>query len=1202
MDTTRYQELRILNRIPEVFGLSSAGLGVVSLVGWILGYPILSSFGAELIPMAPSTSLLLVLSGSMLLLSSRLQHSRRGHLVGIVIPTIILLSSLLLFFLSLNGSHLQIEHLGIAVTGTLYGIPIGHMSALTAICFVGCAVSLLLTSFSSTQRRKLATTAFVLAYVVLLTSSLLLIAYVYGTPMMYGGEEIPPALPTSIAFFLLSLGLLVAPARQLWQARHAHDAESTRLSYVLLMVFAVLAASILTGGYIVYRNYELNYRKEVEHRLSNIADLKVNQLVWYRKERSGDGGILLKNAAFANLVRRFLDKAGDVDAQDQLLAWLAKYRTHYDYDRVFLLDTRGVTRMSVPLTQDPISVFTSNRTSEILRSRQVFLQDFYRDEHDQKTYLAVLVPLVSDVDSNRSLGVLVLRIDPTTYLYPFIQYWPTPSRTSQTLILRREQSDLVLLNDMRFQEHSALNVRIPLDISTLAGVKTAAGQKGVVVGRNYRGEPMIADVREVPDSPWFLVARIDLSEVYGPIRDRFWLMITLMGALLVGAGGVVGLVWRQQQSRFYWARYMSEEALRHSETRYRRLFEAAKDGILILDAQTGMVVDVNPYLVEMLGFSHDEFLGKKIWDLGFFRNIAANQAKFMELQEQKYVRYEDLPLETVDGRKVDVEFVSNLYEVEQHYVIQCNIRDITERKQVKERLREAQILLQSSIESPKDMSILSIDTQYRYLNCNTAHKEAMLHAYGKNVGIGMNLLDCIANDDDRRKAKINYDRAMAGESHINIEQSGELKRYYYETRYNPIFNDKHEIIGATAFSADISERKRAEEEKKTLEAELQQVQKLESLGTLASGIAHDFNNILGIILGHAALLEGSPADRRSIKRNTEAITTAGMRGAGLVKQMLTFARKTDVLFELIILNESVDEVVNLLVETFPKTITIAQHLEKDLPLIEADATQLHQVMVNLCVNARDAMPEGGILTISTYRERGELVHARWPKGEAHEYLVLAVSDNGTGMDEATQRRIFEPFFTTKTHGKGTGLGLSMVFGIMQSHRGFVDVQSDPGKGTTFRCYFPSVQKPLEPERTEEQSTVDIQGGNETVLMVEDEELLRELVRSFLEAKGYTVLTAGDGEEALDVFHQHQHEIRVVISDLGLPKFGGDELCRRITSMNSRIPLILASGFIEPGMKAKVFGEGVKEFLQKPYKANEVLRCVRRVIDDAAGKG
>jgi two-component system cell cycle sensor histidine kinase/response regulator CckA len=1202
MNTTKQLGLRTLSRIPQVFGLTAAGLGILGLMGWILGYPALSSFGADQIPMAPSTSLLCVLTGGMLSFSSHSPRNRRTHVVGVFICSIVLLSSLLLLFLSFNGTHTQFEHLGLAITGTVGGIPIGYMSAVTAICFVGCAVSLLLTLFSSIDRKKLAVTAFMLAYLVLLTSSLLLIEYVIGTPMMFGDEDIPPALPTSLALFLLSLGLVVAPAWQLWQTRHTHDGETTRLSYVLLTVFAILGACILTGGYAAFRNYEQNYLIEVNRRLSNIADLKVNQLELYRRERSGNGEILLKNASFANLVRRFFNKANDVDAQYQLLTWLAKYRTYYDYDRVFLLDTFGVTRMCVPFAQDSISPFLAKQTSRILLSRKCFLQDFYRDDHDKKTYLAVFIPLMSDLDSNRSLGILVLRIDPTITLYPLIQHWPTPSRTSQTLILRREADDLVLLNDLRFQEHTALNMRVPLTVKSEPGVKAVMGQKGVVVGRDYRGEQTIADVREVPDSPWFLVARVDLSEVYGPIRDRFWLMIVLMGALLVGVGGVGGLVWRQLQNRLFWARYESAEALRHAERRYRRLFEAAKEGILILDAETGMIVDVNPYLVEMLGFSHAEFLGKRFWDIGFFRNIAANQAKLVELQQQKYVRYEDLPLETADGKKVDVELVSNLYMVDQRSVMQCNIRNITERKHAKERLREAQILLRSSIESPKDMSILSIDAQYRYLYCNEAHKDAMVHGYGTHVGIGMNLLDCITNSDDRHRARTNYERAMAGESHITIELFGELERYYYETRYNPIVNDKKEIIGATAFSADISDRKRAEEEKRILEAELQQAQKLESLGTLTSGIAHDFNNILGIILGNAALLERSPGDSRTIKRTTEAIAIAGRRGAALVKQMLTFVRKTDVQVDSVDLNDSVGEVVNLLAGTFPKTIIIVQNLEKSLPLIEADATQLHQVMVNLCVNARDAMPDGGTLTISTYREPGELVSSKWPKGKAHEYIVLSLSDNGVGMDEATQRRIFEPLFTTKAVGKGTGLGLSIVSGIMERHQGFVDVQSDPGKGTVFHCYFPVPQASIEPKQLEEQPTTEARGGSETILLVEDEELLKELVRSLLEAKGYRVLTAGDGEEAINVFQQHQQEIKVIITDLDLPKFSGDELCRRITVINPRIPLILASGFIEPGMKSQVFGDGVKGFLQKPYKANEVLRSVRAVLDNAAGRG
>lgn len=417
-----------------------------------------------------------------------------------------------------------------------------------------------------------------------------------------------------------------------------------------------------------------------------------------------------------------------------------------------------------------------------------------------------------------------------------------------------------------------------------------------------------------------------------------------------------------------------------------------------------------------------------------------------------------------------------------------------------------------------------------------------------------------------------------------------------ESSINPILDERDEIIGFLAIQRDITDRRNAEEKRKSLEAQLQQAQKLESLGTLAGGIAHDFNNILGIIIGHASLLERIPTDPRVMNKHTDAITTAGMRGVGLVKQMLTFARKIDVLIESVKINDIVNEVTTLMGETFPKTITVALHLEKDLPPIDADSTQLHQVILNLCLNARDAMPGGGILTITTCCEPGEMIRTRFPNAAAHDYVLLSVTDTGIGMDEETQRRIFEPFFTTKERGKGTGLGLSLVFGIIENHAGFVTVQSEPDKGATFHCYFPVPPRTVKFTQAVEQTAEKIPGGSETILLVEDEELLRELSKSILESKGYKVITARDGEEGLLEFQRNQKEIRLVISDIGLPKFGGDELYRRLKMLNPQTQMILASGFIEPERRTQFLSEGVKEFIQKPYNLNELLRAVRRVLD------
>jgi two-component system, cell cycle sensor histidine kinase and response regulator CckA len=385
-------------------------------------------------------------------------------------------------------------------------------------------------------------------------------------------------------------------------------------------------------------------------------------------------------------------------------------------------------------------------------------------------------------------------------------------------------------------------------------------------------------------------------------------------------------------------------------------------------------------------------------------------------------------------------------------------------------------------------------------------------------------------------------------------------------------------------------------ERRALQAQLLQAQKLESLGTLASGIAHDFNNILGVIFGHASLMEKASVDPATIPHRVQAIMKASTRGADLVKQLLTFARKTDVQIRSLDLNDVVDEIVKMLQETFPKMITVVSHLESGLPAIEADTTHVHQVLLNLCVNARDAMPGGGMLTIRTYRESGSAIRASHPTAAAQEYIVLSVADTGSGMDKETQRRIFEPFFTTKERGKGTGLGLSMIFGIMESHHGFVAVRSEIGQGAAFSCYFPVPKNALGISQAEERITEDIPGGSETILVVEDEDLMRELIQSFLESKGYTVLAATDGEGALNVYGQFQHTIALVISDLGLPKLNGEDLYRSLIKLNPDVSFILASGYFDPGQKIKMHDEGVKEFIQKPYDLHTILRAVHRILD------
>ncbi len=406
----------------------------------------------------------------------------------------------------------------------------------------------------------------------------------------------------------------------------------------------------------------------------------------------------------------------------------------------------------------------------------------------------------------------------------------------------------------------------------------------------------------------------------------------------------------------------------------------------------------------------------------------------------------------------------------------------------------------------------------------------------------------------------------------------------------PLFDSNHVAYAVCAFMTDITDRKRLEEG-------LRQAQKLESIGTLAGGIAHDFNNILGIILAYNGSIGRSKESPDRFNESVEAINQAVDRGTALVRQMLTFARQTDVVLQAMNVNVIVGDVIKMLAATFPKTIEFVKRLDADIPLVTADLTQLHQVFLNLCVNARDAMPEGGKITISTSLTQGATVKKKFPTALRDAYVQISIADTGSGIDETTRKRIFEPFFTTKELGKGTGLGLSVVYGVVQSHDGFIDVESQVGKGTTFHFYLPAAPRGAEAEKKSSNIEAVVKGGTETVLLVEDEEALLALIRKVLEAKGYRVLTAQDGLEALDFYKRHSDQIAVVVSDMGLPKLGGWEAAQRMKEINVDVKIILASGFLEPGRKEKLIREGMHHFIQKPYNPSQVLAKIREVIDE-----
>ena len=503
-----------------------------------------------------------------------------------------------------------------------------------------------------------------------------------------------------------------------------HDRAERRGRYIFSLILVLLAVGIVAGGSYFYRNIKRNSRAEVERQLNAVADLKVNELARYRQDRLADGAVFYKNAPFSALVRRHFEHPNDLEARDQLRAWLGHIQAAAAYERVMLLDPQYSKKMIVPEGPERSTSFVSPASSEGLRSGKIVFEDFYWNDANQRIYLKILVPILDEAPNDRVIGILALRIDPETYLYPYINRWPTPSRTAETQIIRRDGNDVLYLNELKFQKDTALHLRIPLGSKDATAVKAVLGQEGIVEGVDYRGVPVVAALRPIPDSPWFLVAKIDASEAFGPMRARLWEIVIMVAILLLGTAEAVGYFWRRQRAIFYQGRYQATEALRESEERFRVLFESSHDAIMTVEPPSWNFTSANPATVAMFRAKDaQELVSYGPGNLSPERQPDGRSSaeKSMEMIETAMREGSGL-FEWTHARTDRTEFPATVLLTRMEHagkvILQATVRDITEQKRAEEALKESERKFRTIFDKANDgMFLVDLETR-KFLMCN----------------------------------------------------------------------------------------------------------------------------------------------------------------------------------------------------------------------------------------------------------------------------------------------------------------------------------------------------------------------------------------------------------------------------------------------------------------------------------------------------
>lgn len=632
-----------------------------------------------------------------------------------------------------------------------------------------------------------------------------------------------------------------------------------------------------------------------------------------------------------------------------------------------------------------------------------------------------------------------------------------------------------------------------------------------------------------------------------------------------------------------------------SEERYRALTDQSLTGIFI--HHDGVLAYVNDCLSQMMNYSTEEMIGKKFWDF-----VHPEDRKMVEEREMARARgvnhstnYEFRALQK-SGELLWLETFATIINYNGQKACMGNVINLTSKKQAEEALGESEEKYRTVLESIEDGYYeVDMDGNITFLNSSMCN----ILGYSKDELIGMQhrqVMDAETAEKIYQALKEIYQSGKTTKT-INFELiRKDGSEIFVESLASLIRDSNNQAIGFRGIARDVTERKLAEKQREELEAQLLQAQKMEAVGTLAGGIAHDFNNLLMGIQGHASLMLMDKNSTSPDFENLKGIEEYVQNAADLTKQLLGFVKGGKYEVKPTDLNDLVKRQNSMFGRT-RKEITISGKYGQNLWAVEVDQRQIEQVLLNLYVNAWQSMPGGGNIYIQTENVRLDEHYTKPFEMKPGKYVKLSVTDTGVGMDKTTRQRIFDPFYTTKKMGRGTGLGLASVYGIVKNHGGFINVYSEKGKGATFTIHLPATEKEIMAKKEIEK---DILKGSETVLLVDDEKMIIDVNKRLLEKLDYKVLTAGSGNEAIEIYNKNRDKIDMVILDMIMPEMDGGETFDMLKKINHKIKVLLSSGYSVDGQATEILDRGCDGFIQKPFNIRDLSEKLREIFDKAKG--